>query len=176
MIESEVFEVIAYWEATFRGTLTPSERSLYLMHLQAVDRLDAFAAIDDCARRGEFPPSPQRIAEVSVSARYDRVALEQHATPFQLERGEEPGFAEWLEANPDQRELLAALKRAVPGVEMTEADRVTLGQLKPPKQDPVDLQMCSGVGKRSVLVKGVECCPECSSPIADGCYTRKATA
>ena len=76
----------------------------------------------------------------------------------------------------DDPRLKPLIDRALPQplLNMTAAETEEWGQEVPPRQR-LNLGMCTGVGKEGVLIDDVLCCPDCASPIQDGCLTRASS-
>lgn len=103
--------IAAYWVATFRGQLDDGELAVFDGILGGVEVEDAVKAIDYVAAIGGFPPTPQRIAELSEPYRKERLnaELELEKRP-QLQGANHPiDFKDWLEtkATDEQRASVA---------------------------------------------------------------------
>lgn len=180
MIPAEVDVAIAYYVGLFGKDVSDDFVSVWVEKLEACEADDVRIAIDALARDG-FPPNIIQIRDRAMSEAHYRQA--QLAPPYErksLLRSPEPerhagvSFGEYLASDPKAKALLERIREAVPerGPVMTATEREEWGQLKPPKRDPIRLNMCAGVGKYGIELAGVMCCPDCSAPIAEGCGTR----
>jgi hypothetical protein len=91
--------IAAYWVGTFRGELDATELAVFDRVLEGVEVEDAMAAIDDLAAVGGYPPTAQRIAELSEPHRKERKQqeIEMEKRP-QLQGANQPmSFQYWLE-------------------------------------------------------------------------------
>lgn len=103
--------IAAYWVATFRGSLDDVELQVFDKALEGIEVEDAISAIDYVAAVGGYPPTPQRIAELSVTYRNERRSLELELEKRpQLAGANHPiSFKDWLEtmATEKQRDTVA---------------------------------------------------------------------
>ncbi len=98
--------IAAYWMATFRGKLSESEVVLFSATLADVEVEDAVKAIDYVAAVGGYPPTPQRIAELSEPYRKERrtLELELEKRPQLLGANHPITFKEWIETQATEKE------------------------------------------------------------------------
>lgn len=104
--------IAAYWEATFRGKLSESEVTVFERTLADVEVEDAVKSIDYVAAIGGYPPTPQRLAELSIPYRNERRQneLELEKRP-QLQGANHPiSFKEWLETKATLKEQYLVAK------------------------------------------------------------------
>lgn len=180
MIESDALRVIAYYEATYRLTLAPTEQLVFSQVLGQTQYEDAIAAVNTLAAMGEFPPPAQRVADVAAACRYQRLELEA-AHPPAITPGTGPSLAEFLDENPDKRELLEQIRNApvlAADPPMTAAEREEVGQLQPPARLPVPMGLCTGTGRQLVWNErfGEHCCPSCGGPRSVGCWSEDSAS
>lgn len=60
-------------------------------------------------------------------------------------------------------------KTLPPRLERMSAAEIEAEGQERPRRAPINLGMCSGVGKVGITIDGDLCCPDCRSPLADGC-------
>jgi hypothetical protein len=104
--------IAAYWTATFRGQLDEVELQVFRLALEGVEVEDAKKAIDYVAAIGGYPPTPQRIAELSEPYRKERRTneLELEKRP-QLAGANHPiSFKDWLETKATDKERAIVAK------------------------------------------------------------------
>lgn len=103
--------IAAYWVATFRGELDKNELKVFERVLADTDVEDAVAAIDEIAAVGGYPPTAQRIKELSEPHRKERLQqeLEVEKRPQLQGANQYMTFQYWLEnvATKKERAIVA---------------------------------------------------------------------
>lgn len=178
MIESEAKAMLGMMLAVWPDPVLPTETWRAWLSLLVPQRFELedfqLALFQHNETPRAFRPHVSEMISASISNWHLRLEREEQPA---LGSGDGPDLSDYLAAHPEDREKLRALAdHAVPNRDapMSEAETVTLGQLKPPKQRPISLGMCSGVGKATKTIAGVVCCPVCLSPIAEGCRPQEA--
>ena len=90
--------IAAYWVGTFRGELDDGELLIFDRVLEGVEIEDAMAAIDEIAAVGGYPPTAQRIKEMSEPHRRERKQkeLDDEKRPQLLGANQPMSFQDWL--------------------------------------------------------------------------------
>ncbi len=123
--------IAAYWVATFRGELDEPELKVFDRILEGVEIEDAVSAIDDIAATGGFPPTAQRIAELSEPHRKERRQreLEDEKRPGLHSANHPISFEDWYHkvATEGQRASLAKTSPSLVkqfGFKISDLDKV----------------------------------------------------
>lgn len=162
MTPAQVLDVLARLEVAYRTELTDPERRLWVEELEPYDAaLVAAAAEDRITSSSPFMPKVGEIIAAVREARAEVPVRERPALPA----------GEWVETMPDEvREKVHELvERFDPATAIVDEEvewkrsRAKLAAL------PRLRGVCSGIGKRAVELDGVLVCPDCRSPVADGC-------
>jgi hypothetical protein len=178
MIASEARAMLGLLLAVWPSPALPAETETAWLELLIPQRFEVCDFKLAIFSHNETPRAfrPHISEMISASIANWHLRLERESQP-ELGEGSGADLDEYLTAHPEDRARLQALAdRAVPDRDapLTREEVVTLGQLKGPKQRPISLGMCSGVGKETKVIDGVVCCPVCSSPISEGCRPQEA--
>ena len=165
MRPAEVLDMIARLEVAYRTELTDPERRLWVEELEGVDAAIALAAAEDRIRSSS--PFMPKVGEVLALVR-EAYAEAPTITRPALEAGEvRDELAQWPE---EVAERVHAM------IESSDPEHARLDEEVSWHRDRARLAalprlkgVCTGAGKAPVMVEGVLSCPDCRSPIADGC-------
>lgn len=157
----QVLDVIALLEVAYRTEITDPERALWCHELEPYDAAVVKAAAEDRVSSGV--PYMPRVGEIIVAVREAFAEAPKRELPA-LEAGE------YLETMPDEvREKVDALIARTDPETPEALDGTWERRRELLKALPKLRGVCTGVGKRAVEVDGVLVCPDCRSPVADGC-------